>query len=443
MRFSRRVRIHGLALAGLLAGLSASHAAAPMRFVETAGARAFEQGRFRDAVAEFEKLRVTNPDNVLVLRYLAMSYDRVGRIADALTLYAQALQRAPQHVALLYHSGETLYRAHYAEDARRHFRLVLEYGPDTEYAAKARAYLDTLANQVAARQSPGAPRRFGVYLELGAQRDEYAYTAADGVTREETETERMTEYLSLEWYLLRRGDWVANVDVSGYGAQYLGDEEGRKDLWQYAAGALLQRSGRLGAIPVTASLRACQQWVRFDGGPDYSESSIGTAALQLGLTGRTSTRLYYRYTDDRFEEDGFDAAYSSRDADHHVGGLQHTVYLMDRRAWVMLGVEYQDNEAEGANFVYEGPQYEASCSVPLPLGVRAEFGYTYGEEDYTSFAGPVARETTRREWSGALSRWFGRAVLARLTYREVDEDSTLSSLSYDRRGYGVTVAYVY
>ena len=432
-------------LALCLAGFAASWAAAagPMRFTETDAAKAFEAGRYEEAVTELLRLRETNPENLLVLRYLAMSYDRVGRFADALKTFAAALQRSPRNVALLYHSGETLYRTHYADDARRHFQLVLDLGPDTEYAAYARAYLDALAQQAVARQSPGAPRRFGVFLEIGAQRDEYDVVGADGVTRQKSETDRITEYLSLEWYLLRRADWVANLELSGYGAQYVGDEDGRQDLWQYAAGGLLQRSGRLGRVPVTGSVRGSRQWVRFDGGPDYSESSMGTASLQLGLTKESRTRVYYRYTDDEFEADGFDPAFSSRDAEVQAGGLQHTAYFLARKAWLTLGAEFQQNDAEGLNFVYEGPQYQASLSVPLALGVRLDLGYEYAEEDYRDFAGPVGRETTRNEWSGSLSRWFGRSVLARLNYREVDEDSTIPSLSYERRGYGVSVAYVY
>jgi tetratricopeptide (TPR) repeat protein len=194
-----------------------------MRFTETDAAKAFEAGRYEEAVTELLRLRETNPENLLVLRYLAMSYDRVGRFADALKTFAAALQRSPRNVALLYHSGETLYRTHYADDARRHFRLVLELGADTEYASYARAYLDALAQQqAAARQSPGAPRRFGVFLEIGAQRDEYDTVAADGVTPQESESDRITENLSLEWYLLRRADWVANLELGGYGAQYVG-----------------------------------------------------------------------------------------------------------------------------------------------------------------------------------------------------------------------------
>jgi hypothetical protein len=46
--------------------------------------------------------------------------------------------------------------------------------------------------------------------------------------------------------------------------------------------ALIQRSGRLGAVPLVGTLRGSHQWVRFDGGPDYSESSSGTAGLQAG-----------------------------------------------------------------------------------------------------------------------------------------------------------------
>lgn len=423
----------------------ASWAAAgePMRFVDTDAAKAFEQKRYPKAEKELLRLLETNPDNLLILRYLAMSYDRQGRYTEALRTYLRALKLSPRNVALLYHSGETMYHAHYADAARRHFQLVLQFAPDTEYATLARQHLDALSQQRVARQSPGIPRRFGVYAEVGVQRDEVDYVGADGVSRDVSKSTRATEFVSLEAYLLRRPDWVINLEASGYGAQYLEDEDDRKDIWQYSAGGLIQRSGRLGAVPLVGTLRGSHQWVRFDGGPDYSESSSGTAGLQAGLTRQTTTKVYYRFTDDQFEAKGFDPVYSSRDAENHVGGLQHTFHFLKRQGRLTLGAEYQDNQAEGLNFISEGPEYSVSLSLPLVWGVRLEVGYEYAEEDYPDFVGPVARETERHEWSGALSRWFGRSVLGRVSYSEVEEESTLDVLSYDRRGYGVSVAYVY
>ena len=429
----------------LLACGVASWAAAgePMRFVDTDAAKAFEQKRYPNAEKECLRLLETNPDNLLVLRYLAMSYDRQGRYTEALKTYLRALKLAPKNVALLYHSGETLYHAHYVGDARRHFQLVLQFAPDTEYATLARMYLDGLAPQPAARQAPDTTQRIGVYAEVGVQRDEVDYADAAGASRMASKSTRVTEYVSLEAYLLRRPDWMINLEASGYGAQYLEDEGDRKDIWQYSAGGMIQRSGRIGAVPVAGTLRGSEQWVLFDGGPDYSESSIGTATLQAGLSPQTTTTAYYRFTDDRFEEKGFDPGISSRDAENHVGGLQHTFHFQNRQARLTLGAEYQDNHADGRNFIYEGPQYSAALSLPLAWDVRLDASYEYAEEEYTDFVGPVARETERREWSGALSRWFGRSMLARLSYSEQEEESSLDVLAYKRRGFGVSVAYVY
>ena len=429
---------------GIACGVASWAAAAgPLRFVDTDAAKAFEQKRYPAAEKELLRLLETNPDNLLVLRYLAMTYDRQGRYTEALKFYVRALQLAPRHVALLYHSGETLYHARYMADARRHFLLVQELAPGTEYATLARQHLEALSQQRVARQAPGTPRRFSVYAEVGVQRDEVDYAKAEGAAREVSASTRLTEYLSLGVYLLRRPDWVLNLEASAYGAQYLEDEDERQDIWQTSAGAFLQRSGRLGAVPMVATLRGAHQWVRFDGGPDYSESSSGTAGLQAGLTKQTTTKAYYRYTDDQFDAQGFDPVFSSRDAENHAGGLQHTFHFLKRQGRFTLGAEYQENQAEGLNFIYVGPQYSASLSLPLFWGMRLDAGYEYEEEDYTDFSGPVARETERHEWNGALSRWFGRSFLGRLSYSEIEEQSTVETLSYDRRGYGVSVAYVY
>lgn len=431
------------AVLGLVLAGTAVVAQAPVRLSETPAAKAFLEERYDVALAEFEKLAAANANNVLVLRFLALSYDRLGRYDEAIGTFKKALALAPDNVALLFHSGTTFYNAHYVEDARRNFARVLSLGPDSEYGKLAQQYLDALAQQESAQQSPGAPRRASLYFQLGYQNDDNVTDAPAGAADTGKAIDRITDYISVELFPVRSPNWLLGLEFTGYGAQYGADKNVTQDLWQTGAGVLVQYSGSLGSVPVVGTLKGHQQWVRFDGGPDYSESTGATAGVQLGFTPHSTTRVYWRYTNDRFDDDGFDPAFSSRDADNHAGGLQHTIYFLDRTAWYTLGAEYQENDADGVNFVFDGPRYTAALSLPLFYGVRLDLGYDHTEEDYTEFAGPVARETTRREWSSALSRWFGPHVLVRLSYSELNEDSSIETLAYDRRSYGVSVAYVY
>ena len=424
-------------LLACIAAAPIARAEAPVRFTDTEAAKAFQAGAYEKALEELLRLRETNPDNLLVLRYLAMSYDRMGRYTDALRIYLDALKRAPENAALLYHSGETLYNLLYADDARRHFQRVVTLAPGTEYAAYSRDYLDALDQQRVSRQAPGAPRRFSVYAEVSFLHDDY------DLPDEFSRTERISEYLSAEVNLVRTPRMLVSIDFSGYGAQYLDDRDENQDIWQATAGATVQHRGQWGRVPAVSTLKAYHQEVWFDDGPDYSESDIGSLGLQLGLTSNTITRVYYRFTDDRFEDDGFDPAFASRDGENHAGGVQETLYFLQRNAWLTLGASFEENRAEGDNYDYDGPTYSALLSLPLPYAFRLDLGYEYAEEVYRNFAAPVRRETERHEWSGSVYRWIGRSVLVRLRYAEIEEDSTYPELAYDRRGIGMSVAYVY
>lgn len=428
-----------------IAGISTAWTVAdePVRFTDTEAAKAFQAGAYDKAVIELLRLRETNPENLLVLRYLAMSYDRLGQFKDSLRVYIEALSLAPGNVALLYHSGETLYRLRYADDARRHFLLVLERAPGTDYAAQARSYLDALAHQRVARRPQGEPRRISLYAEVGYAHDDYRIPGAPGEPDQHSRNDRLTEYVSAEAHLVRRPKLLVSVDFSGYGAQYVHNRDTANDLWQGSAGATLQYSGHLGRTPAVGTLKAFHQEVRFDGGPDYSESDGATLGLQMGLLSNAVTRLYYRYTSDRFEDDGFNAAFSSRDAEVHAGGLQQTVYLLDGNAWIIASAAYQENQAEGLNYDFDGPTCGALVSVPLFSGLRLDLAYEYAKDVYRHFTGPERRETDRQEWSASLYRWFGRNLLVRVRYAETDENSTIPGLSYERTGAGMSVAYVY
>ena len=422
--------------------VSPVRAEGPIPFADTEAAQAFQSGRYDVALRELLRLRETNPRNLLVLRYLAMSYDRLGRVNDALRVYIEALALDPENVALLYHSGETLYNARYAEDARRHFLAVIERAPDSEYARRAREYLADETRREAAHQPPGPPPLFGLQASLGWRRDEYRFAAALGADRTSI-VDRLTETVTVEYFPVRRSGWAVALDATGYGAQALRHRDAANDLWQWTVGARVQRVGQWAGVGLFGLARAFHQTVRFDGGPDYSRTA--GAALQVGASAseRALTQATYRFTADDFEDEGFDPAFASRDALNHAIELEQTFFFLGNRLRISLGAKYQKNHAEGRNFDYDGPAYCAAASAPLAFGARLDAGCEYREETYRNFAGPARRETTRREWNVAISRRLGRNWSATLHFNDADEDSSIPALSYGRRAWGASVAYEY
>lgn len=155
------------------------------------------------------------------------------------------------------------------------------------------------------------------------------------------------------------------------------------------------------------------------------------------------TQIYYKYTNDDFKDEGFDPAFSSRDADNHAFGLAQVWYFADRKGQVRAGYEFQNNRADGMNFDMEGHKISLGMSFPLLWNIQTNIGADYSYEKYPEFQGPVLRKTNRRGFTTGLSKWLSRHILARLDYAYANEESNYDILSYRRWALGGSLAYVY
>jgi hypothetical protein len=253
---------------------------------------------------------------------------------------------------------------------------------------------------------------------------------------------RVVEYASAELRLLRRPGWLGLLEGSTYQAQYPDSAFEGFGLSTYGLGALLQRDTTLARLPLVLLARYGYTWVFLDGDA-YSGSHTATASVQVDEAHWTATNVYYRYTRDDFEEEGFDPTISSRDADNHAIGIAQILYFADRQGQVRVAYEYQENRARGLNFDLDGHKVTVSASAPLPGGVQGELAAEYARERYPSFQGPVRRKTDRWGVRGSLARWFGGSFLVRLTGAWSTEQSSYATLEYDRWVVGASLSYAY
>lgn len=434
-----------LRLALLLAwALAAPAWAQDLAFVDTPAGRAFKAQQYDVALVELERMVAANPRDVLALRYLGITLDRLGRYRDAVDAFQRALALEPESAATYFHLGVTYYKARAPELARASFVRASLLAPETLYDQMAIRYLDALAQQQVELQRPGAPKLFSLFVDVGTQYDSNIPAAPDGpgLFDDKHGGIRIVEYLSAELRLLRRPGWLGLVEGSTYQAQYPDSAFEAFRISTYGLGALLQRDMAIAALPLMLSARYGHTWVFLDGDA-YSGSHAVTASAQLDEARWTATNVYYRYTRDDFEDEGFDPAISSRDADNHAVGVTQILYFADRQGQVRIGYEYQANRARGLNFDLDGHKVTASASVPMPGAIQGEVAAEYGHERYPNFQGPVRRETDRWGIRGSLARWFAQSFLVRLTGAWTSEQSSYDVLEYDRWVVGVSVSYAY
>lgn len=412
--------------------------------VDTPAGQAFKARKYDLALAEFRKLAAAQPKDALILRYLAMTLDRLGRYDDAILVFQQALALTPENPALHFHMGVTYYNAHRGDLAQASFHRVVQLAPDSLYGKRAREYLETLAQQRVQLQPTGTPRALNLYIQGGLQYDSNIPAASgdSSLFTGERSGFRIFEYLYGRYHFLRKPGWLGSIEGSTYQTQYIDRAFDKFSLSMYSPGISLQRTTTLWNLPLVASLRYEFRTVLLDG-DTYSRSHALTAGTQIGFTRGTTTDFYYRYTRDVFTNKGFDPAMSSRDADNHVLGLAQTWYFADRKGQLRVGYEFQDNVSEGLNFRMKGHKISVGATVPVGWGVQANISADYGHERYPDFQGPDIRKTDRQGLNAGLLKWLNRHFLARLDYAYTNEGSNYEILSYRRETLGGSISYVY
>lgn len=404
-------------------------------------AAAFKRGDFATALSEFRRLAETFPGDPDVLRFLAITLDRLERYDEAIEIFQEVLETTPSSVASRFHLGVTYYKARRPAEAAAQFQTVIRLAPQSPYAQAAEQHLTALAEQVAVHQRPGAPNRWGVYLQLAGASDDNIPAAPQGSPGDQ-EGARGSGYVAVDYHFLRRPDWTGTLQASTYSSRYTEDRFEGFDVDQYSLSATLQRQFKWGRFPAIVS--GLVEYLDVDLDDEaYSESGSGRLGLRMSFTDTSTVDLYYRLTSDDFEAEGFDPVFSSRDADNHLIGISPTWYFSGRDHSLQLELEYEENNADGLNFNYDGFSAGLVSRFTLPGQLRLALEMAYSEYDYPDFAGPVRRETDRIEYSVALSKWFGSHVLLRARYDNGDEDSTIDSLTYRREVWGVDFSYVY
>jgi len=423
--------------------LTPVRAQTPLDLSATGAGQAFRAGDFADALQGFRELAEAHPNDPVILRYLAITLDRLGEYEEAISIFRRVLVLAPESIATHYHLGVTYYKARLAEQSVSMFEQVLTQAQESQYAELAKAYLQAIADQRAKLARPGAPRRWGLFAQIAVQHDDNIPAAPDDPRffQGEREGNRLGSYVGIDFNFLRNARWTGTAEVYGYASFYEDEFFEPFDTRQYGGSLSLQRTFKWGKTPGTWNLRVEGFTVDLNQ-ESYSRTGQAKFIMSFRLADRTVTNIYASYTNDDFENDGFDPAISSRDADDYLAGLSLKQYFGAQQANIWVGLDAQENRAEGVNFQFDAWQARMGTQLPLFWKLQLDLSLIYREEDYPNFLGSVPRKNERLEvWLG-LSRWFGKHFRARLSYAWRDEESTYESLTYDRNTWGLELSYV-
>ncbi|HEY8122432.1 MAG TPA: hypothetical protein VII78_14010 [Myxococcota bacterium] len=168
---------------------------------------------------------------------------------------------------------------------------------------------------------------------------------------------------------------------------------------QLFANAAFEVGGAPGSVQLAYQFRR-----DFLGGDDFELSHslrVGSAlrplaSLELGAS--------YQVSFDDFDATGFHGLNAARDAESHRFGLQATWLGTEAGRSLGVGYEYLHNQADDANFDFDGHGTFARFRTPLPLArfVQLELLAAYTSVDYVHYTPAPQREARTQQYRAAL-----------------------------------------
>jgi hypothetical protein len=404
----------------------------PDPFLASPASLAFKAGRFEEALAGFQALLKEYPDDLIILRYIAITYDRLEHSQGAVAAFEKALALDAKNPALHFFLGETLVKMQEVKKAEEAFRRAMELGPDTLYAERAKQYLETMEQQTAHEEKAGNPKSWDLFTQVGFQFDDNVPLAPrkkELFTGPDREGFRATEFLAAGYQLAQVGGLTGKVDFSSYQSQHPERDLNDFNLSTYEPSLTLGYDTTLWGMAISPSLRYDFKDVLLKGDA-FSQSHGVNARVNVCVTDNVILTPFYRLSVDRFDDDGFDPKISSRDAVNDPVGLNTAFLFMEGQGQVRTGYEYQQNMAEGSNFDSVGQRGSVGFSLPVVEEIRLDVNGQYSVEKSFHFEGPRDRRTKQQAYSAELSRSFWDRLSVTFSYYYTFADSNYAELEY-------------
>lgn len=396
--------------------------------------------RYDGAANEFLSVVEADDKNANAHFLLGLSYRALGNDAAA----ARHLRRAATGDATLAPSARfnlavTYYRLKQMPKAKREFEAVRRLEPDGELAASAGEYL----NIIARRERSARP--WNLQIEAGMMR-------SNGVTRVEVDEVTgaadvaATFALSGAYKLLDADADTATVGYDFYQSIY--DDITKQNFESHTAGLSIARSFK-----------------NWEAGLDYSFNynlldgkdflRIHTAAPKLSYFPDPAlfTQLLYEFATKDFFND------PDRDASVHRLGLSQFLFFADAAGYLLVGLQYENENADGARFDFQAGVFNTTLQLPLPwlfsartaakadprwLGdLRAQLGFSFRHRDYSGVTPSIgeqrldniktARFTLKETLIGGLS--------GKLKDQHNNTDSNLASVESAENVYSFLLSY--
>ncbi len=408
----------------------------------------FRQKKYPNALKALDRLLAKHPDDPLLLRYRALTLEKLGRRPEAIASYRQILADHPNHVPTHLFLGLAYAKQGQREEAARQLRWVAEHSESEEYQHWAQAQLARL------RAKGRKPRKKIEQKPYLLGKIKIAYDSNPLLVPDDESLSSRTREDGVFYGL--------NLDI---GYPFLLEKDKRLDV--VYIGHTVLRDGGTDQVNFTTqgvALDAKQRTFlgnravvfgeRYDFRANFLRSDLFSIVNRLLLSAdtsfwkRTRTHFYGRVSYSDYGPDGSRPATTSRDGVRGGVGVVIYFYTADLRSYVFLKQEVSGAETRGDNYDRTGYLARLGFHTPLDrknrVDLDASVGFdrgTYPQFGSLSSLDLADRRDSRLDAYGALTYHWKPNLATRGFYRFINSDNRNDFFDRQRHIAGVEMVF--
>jgi len=411
----------------------------------------FKHGEFKKALDVLDVLLKKYPGDPLILRYRALTLDKLGRREESISVYKEILSKNPNHVPTHLFLGLTYARDGKLSQAEQELRWVVENSGSESYRHWAQAQMTrvrVLGKKKAAvkkvEKRPYLVGKTGVYYDsnpllIPGNSNLSSRSKKDGAD--------FPIDLSVGYPVLLGKD--VRVDAL-YVGQALLHDSGANQIDFNSQGFALDAKKR-----EFFGDRAVLFGARYDFKANWLRSALFSTVNRFLLSGETSfwkktkTHVYTRLSYSDYKNDGSIPSTTSRDG--YRGGLGIVQYFYTAegfRTYFFVKEEISFADTRGNNFNREGSLTRLGIHGPLdclgPMTFDVSTGFDYGTyPDFSSLStlDLNERRDLRFDLYTDLTYHWKPNLATRMFYRYINSSNDNGFYERDRHITGVEVVF--
>ena len=385
----------------------------------------YELGSYDAASDAFRHVTEINPANSTALFYLGLSLIQQKKYAESIPYFEKAgtLDSDFKQLSLFY-IGEAQSELGNTQEASETWKRAIKVNPTTDIARKT----GTLINKLTQKKGK---KPWSLSMSAGVEYD-------DNVT------------VSLQ-------DLATGVDDFAYIFEFSGaykfletpkfELEAGYDLYQSIYDSLSEFDLQSHIF----SLGGTYKFKNFDvdvftrynrgtlGGEDFMETY--SIAPQIGFfpSEQWFALIGYSYEDMQFFND------SARDAKNHGVGMDHFVFFMEGKSYLLFSYRFENKITRGDEFTYLGHYGTLGAKIPLPFWDQKgtfNVSYRFFYKDYKNITPSLGRERRdlRHTIQVGLTQPIYKRLQLNLNYQFIDSVSNLRQIDFTENIASVTLS---